>query len=163
MTSPVGNLRSLISKLVLLLGLCRAYVMDESARSSRALAVGCRRARGTDRGSARRERGTALRANGRMFASVVSGERFCSRLPGQWQDSVLGLSWSLFLYILFGQRENGLIIKSTEDKQKETAYAGNPGRMQKALNRQLRGQARLGPRHSIRVLSRKRMGTWQHT
>lgn len=50
-------------------------------------------------------------------------------------------------------------MKSTE--RKETAYTGNPRMIQRALNRQLRGQAWFGPTNSITVLSKKEMGTRQ--
>lgn len=38
-----------------------------------------------------------------QFKGLVAGAQLCSCLRGQWQDSVLGLSWSPFLRILFGQ------------------------------------------------------------
>lgn len=49
------------------------------------------------------------------FESLVAGEEFCSHLSGQWQDSVLGLSWSLFLCILY--KERMAYPSSMEEKQ----------------------------------------------
>ena len=36
-----------------------------------------------------------------MFTSLAAGEQCYLQLPGQWENSALGLSWSLFYVYCF--------------------------------------------------------------
>lgn len=76
------------------------------------------------------------------------------------EDSVLGLSWSPFLWRPFGQGQSALVIKPTGDRERgeSKSLCWSSKQSQNTPERQLQGQAWWIPPHR---LSRKGVGTWR--